>query len=115
MGKKTSEVSDFYCTQCGKKGIPVIRKNGQFREKGHLKKLYCCYCKEETNHVEVRPFGKYTYDNFLEEYNLGRFLENGTRIAAAELMKCSKKDCQYNKNGSCWNSNDSKVCKHKIR
>ena len=34
--------SDFYCTECGRKGIPIIRIAGKEREAGHLKKLYCC-------------------------------------------------------------------------
>ena len=33
--------SKFFCTKCGKEGIPVQRKCGQDREGGHLKKLSC--------------------------------------------------------------------------
>ena len=65
--------SEFYCTKCGRRGIPIARRIGSQREGGHLKKLYCLYCKEEVNHVEVRPFGDYNYEDFLEEFNLGRF------------------------------------------
>ena len=55
MGKFYKTVmSEFYCTQCGKKGIPVYRKKGQERKAGHLKKLYCLYCNMETNHVEIK-------------------------------------------------------------
>ena len=32
--------SRFFCTKCGREGIPVHRKKGQQREGGHLKKLY---------------------------------------------------------------------------
>ena len=46
--------SEFYCTCCGRKGIPIPRKKGSEREAGHLKKLYCIYCKEEVNHIECR-------------------------------------------------------------
>lgn len=46
--------SSFYCTECGNKGIPVIRKKGQLRKSGHLKKLYCLHCRKETNHVEIK-------------------------------------------------------------
>ena len=42
--KKSTIVHEFYCTQCGERGIPVHRKYGQFREVGHLKKLYCKAC-----------------------------------------------------------------------
>mgnify|MGYP006988906832 CR=1 FL=1 len=36
-------ISDFYCTHCGNKGIPIIRPAGQERESGHLKKIFCFY------------------------------------------------------------------------
>ena len=65
--------SDFYCTRCGRKGIPIARKVGKQREAGHLKKLYCMYCKEEINHAEIRPFGDYNYEDFKLEFDLGRF------------------------------------------
>ena len=72
-------MSDFYCTQCGTKAIPIWRKASQSREAGHLKKLWCLKCQKETNHAEVRPFGKYNYEDFLIEYNYGNFKEDGTR------------------------------------
>ena len=49
-------VSDFYCTQCGNKGMPIPRKMAKERNSGHLKKLYCIYCKEDVNHIEIRSF-----------------------------------------------------------
>lgn len=111
---KNKEVllSDFYCTYCGNKGIPITRKKGQSREPGHLKKLFCLKCQKEINHVEIRPYGSYRYENFLEEYSLGRFYE-GNRIPVAELMSCSKTNCLYNKHGRCWNSNYSYNCGHR--
>ncbi len=47
-------VSDFYCTKCGRKGIPIARKQGQQREPGHLKKLYCLAC-AELRRLYARP------------------------------------------------------------
>ena len=46
MSKKPKNIrhiilSDFYCTKCGIKGIPVFRTVGTEREPGHLKKLFC--------------------------------------------------------------------------
>lgn len=70
--------SNFYCTQCGNRGIPLPR-NSKIREAGHLKKLYCLTCGKETNHVECRGFGKYDYDNFLIEFNNHNFTEEGNR------------------------------------
>ena len=109
---KTALISEFYCTECGKKGIPVARHPGQHRKPGHLKKLFCLHCQKEVNHVEIRPYGSYTYENFLEEYNLGRFFE-GNRLRITDLMSCSKEDCPYNKHGKCWNSNYSYNCDYR--
>lgn len=105
--------SDFYCVKCGRKGIPIARRTGRQREAGHLKKLYCMYCKEEVNHAEVRPYGEYNYEDFKLEFELGRFLEDGTRIATGELLQCSEETCKYNINGRCWNSNCSYNCGHR--
>lgn len=52
MRNKRKEYHDFYCIQCGKKGIPLPRTDGFRREKFHRKKLYCIFCKEEVNHIE---------------------------------------------------------------
>ncbi len=105
--------SEFYCTRCGKKGLPIMRRAGQDREAGHLKRLYCLFCDLETNHAEVRPFGAYNREDFEEEFQLGRFVD-GKKIPIAELLSCSKTECDYNKDGKCWNSNGSFKCGHRI-
>lgn len=112
MSKKKIQTSDFYCTKCGNKGIPIIRMNGKYKEPGHLKKLYCVYCKEETNHCEIRPVGKYTYKDFQEEFQLGRFID-GIRIPVVNLQSCTQQECPYNKHGKCWNSNNSFKCQYR--
>lgn len=109
---KTVIKSDFYCIECGNRGIPAARTTRHQREAGHLKKLYCLHCKKETNHAEIRPFGSYTYEDFLEEFELGRFVD-GTKIPVKDLMDCSKTDCDFNKHGRCWNSNYSFDCGHR--
>ena len=109
MCKGKMALSDFYCTECGSKGIPIMRKPGQNREAGHLKRLFCLKCKTETNHVEIRPYGTYQYSSFLEEFNLGRFFE-GKRIPVSKLDGCGDRECPYNKHGHCWNSNHSYSC-----
>lgn len=105
--------SEFYCTECGKRGIPIARRIGQQREPGHLKKLFCLTCQKETNHAEIRPFGAYDYEDFKEEFELGRFV-NGQRVSVAELMSCTKTNCKYNKDGKCWNSKKDYDCGHRI-
>ena len=106
--------SDFYCTSCGQKNmLTVSRKQGQAREPGHLKKLFCFNCKEEVNHAEVRPMiMTYTYEDFQEEFESGRFVD-GQRVPITELFSCTCDNCPFNVNGKCWNANNSAQCKHK--
>lgn len=77
--RNVGKMSEFYCTQCGKRGIPVWRKVGSEREAGHLKKLWCIYCNKETNHVECKPFTHYEYEDFLTEFEYKNFTETGER------------------------------------
>ena len=53
-GIRAFESHDFYCTKCGRKGIPCQRRRGHQHSRGHLKKLFCLYCNEEVNHYECR-------------------------------------------------------------
>lgn len=80
-------MSEFYCTQCGNKGLPVLRKKGAEREAGHLKKLFCLKCKRETNHAECKPFTRYDFEQFKEEYEYGNFSEEGLRIMPYSRLK----------------------------
>ena len=73
--------SDFYCTKCANKSIPIIRIQGKERESGHLKKLYCIHCQHETNMCEIRNgVGQYNLEDFWIEYNYGNFDNDGNRI-----------------------------------
>ena len=105
--------SRFFCTKCGREGIPVHRKKGQEREAGHLKKLYCMYCGDYINHVEIKEIGSYSIEDFKQEYDLGRFVD-GNRIAIKDLMDCTCTTCPFNVNGKCWNSNYSNDCGHRV-
>lgn len=89
-------ISDFYCTCCGSKTIPLYRKEGRYREAGHLKKLYCYKCKREVNCVEVRPFGDYRYNDFILEYTYGNFDDEGNRkIPYKEFIGTLKQNGEY--------------------
>ena len=79
MGKATIVMSEFYCTRCGQKGLPIWRKKGGEREAGHLKKIFCLKCQEEVNHVECKSWTKYDYDDFKIEFEYGNFDESGQR------------------------------------
>jgi hypothetical protein len=71
----------MYCTRCGNRGIDIPRRASQSREPGHLKHIYCPYCREDVNCVEIRPYGeKYKYEDFLIEFKHGNFDEDGNRI-----------------------------------
>lgn len=73
------DISKFFCIQCGKEGIPCIRKSSHKREKHHLKKLWCPCCRTEVNHVECR--------NDEEVYEFKEAYENGEyKEAAAESI-----------------------------
>lgn len=87
MGSKLDFDSQFYCTQCGSKSFPIIRKKGKMREAGHLKKIYCFKCGVQTNHAEVRPYTKYDYEAFKLEYEYGNFNSNGKRKRTLGQLK----------------------------
>lgn len=82
MARKNNKItiSDMYCTKCGRRGISIPRPDGKSREPGHLKKMRCFNCQEERNFCEIRPYGSYTYQDFLFEYENNNFDEEGNRI-----------------------------------
>lgn len=85
MARRTKNIrnlslSDFYCTSCGYKSIPIFREAGKEKEPGHLKKIFCLNCQKEVNMAEVRFSNKYTLDDFLIEFNYGNFDKDGNRI-----------------------------------
>lgn len=68
MGKKTYAEHDFYCINCGNKGIGLMRKQGFKHSSMHRKKLYCIHCRQEVNHVECKTMEevetfKYNFEN----------------------------------------------------
>ena len=75
------ESHDFYCINCGNKGIPIARKMGNCRDAFHRKKLYCYHCKMDINHVEVR--------NDCEREQFKEMYENGEFKQEAEESICA--------------------------
>lgn len=47
------DLSMFICSECGKT-IPLMRNHGQHRERGHVKDIWCPYCKTDRKFMEVR-------------------------------------------------------------
>ena len=66
-------ISEFYCLNCGNKGIPVWRKRGHLREQMPRKALYCTTCKQTVNHIEIRTEEERA--RFIAEFAEGKFRE----------------------------------------
>lgn len=74
--------SQFYCLNCGKYVVDLPRNPARLHKAGHLKKLYCPYCKLECNCYEC-PSEVDVYD-FKEAYVAGEFRE----LAAESIEHC---------------------------
>ena len=61
-------MSDFYCTKCGNLSMSLPRAKKKQREAGHLKNLYCPWCKGEYNHWECHDDEEVA--NFKEFYRM---------------------------------------------
>ena len=79
MGRQSVVLSEFYCTKCGNKGIPITRRRGAEREAGHLKRIFCLKCQQEWNHVECKSYSHYDYNDFLLEFEHSNFDNEGNR------------------------------------
>lgn len=59
MGRKSNKrpamvAHNFYCINCGNKGIDLMRRAGFQHSNMHRKKLYCIHCRQEVNHIECK-------------------------------------------------------------
>jgi hypothetical protein len=66
----------FYCMNCGRAGIPIMRPDSKKHEPYHRKKLYCINCKLEVNHIECK--------NHLEEKEFMKNFMKGAYINEAQ-------------------------------
>lgn len=70
MGRiRNIESHDFYCINCGKKGLVLPRQKSHKHKGFHRKKLYCFYCKKEVNMIECKD--EFEVEEFLENYANG--------------------------------------------
>ena len=106
MGSHLYEFNEFRCSQCGSKGIPIVRRAGSCREAGHLKKLWCLKCNKETNHVECKLGTKYQLSDFQIEFEYGNFDENGKRILSYKELKGLIRDGKIEKKKTLVNCGD---------
>lgn len=86
---KNMNKSRFFCTQCGKEAFPVFRPKSKSRETGHLKKLFCLYCNEEVNCVELAETNSYTREDFELEFDNFNFNPDGTRVQTLNQLKAA--------------------------
>lgn len=56
------DLSMFICPCC-KKSFPIMRNHGHHREKGHIKDIWCPYCKKEQKFTEIRKNDYYKEAN----------------------------------------------------
>ena len=77
---KNYESHNFYCINCGKKGLNIYRNKSHFHKKFHRKKLYCPWCKQYVNHIEC-----YTIEDeekFLEDFKNGVYKDEAEESLA---------------------------------
>lgn len=56
------ELSMFVCPHCGNT-FPLMRYHGKRREKGHIKDIWCPYCKDNRKFLEIRKNDYYDKKN----------------------------------------------------
>lgn len=73
MGKRANvfNTHDFYCINCGKKGIPLTRQQSKQHGAFHRKLMYCWNCKHTVNHIECR--NELERQEFLAHFNAGDY------------------------------------------
>lgn len=62
MGYGKTDIHEFYCLNCGNRGLDCVRPQAHRRERFHRKKLYCPTCRLIVNHVECK--NPYEVENF---------------------------------------------------
>lgn len=90
--KKTNHYTISYCIcpNCNNR-FPIPRKSAHARAKKHLKKIWCPFCKEENNMMEIRDQDFYKdasggiMDNYRQEEEKEVFYIN-----KMDLMNCSE-------------------------
>ena len=51
--RKNYSISNLVCPDCSC-SFPIPRRKGSERERGHIKDLYCPFCKKETKMTEYK-------------------------------------------------------------
>lgn len=76
--------SQFYCINCGKRGMDCLRRTGRQKKGLHLKALYCCHCHTICNHAEIKTLDDLV--EFKEKFNNGEYKQ----LAKESIIQCKK-------------------------
>ena len=71
------EEHSFYCLNCGRKGIPIWRDQGHLHGKNHRKVLYCPFCQQKVNHLEVTTYEE--AERFKEDFAKGVYKDEAAQ------------------------------------
>ena len=82
------ETHDFYCINCGYKGIPLTRQVSKGKKSFHRKRLYCWHCKHTVNHIECRNDAEKL--QFISDFAAGLY-----KAEAAEELKYELEHPKY--------------------
>lgn len=76
------ESHDFYCINCGSKGIPLVRPGNKKKGSGHRKNMYCYHCQHTVNHIECRTPEE--VEQFKIDFSEGKYKEEAENELAYE-------------------------------
>lgn len=61
MRKGSFDLSNLICLECGNIFI-IPRRSKKRRCDGHIKDLWCPYCKKDSKHYEIQNIGTFLYN-----------------------------------------------------
>lgn len=83
MSKYKTIPIDLVCLSCGNVNV-IQRKIGNLKKQGHIKTMYCPFCKTINQHYEVRDVSSFIYKYAYSDYNT---LDNNTKKVLDMLME----------------------------
>ena len=90
MSKNSYAEHEFYCINCGNKGIGLMRRQSFKHKSMHRKKLYCIHCKTEVNHVECKNFEE--VETFKENFAKGMYVDESKESISFVRNSCIGKE-----------------------
>lgn len=93
MAKGNFETHDFYCLNCGRKALPLMRQKSHKHSSCHRKALFCPWCNVIVNHIEIATEDEKEW--FTHEFIKGNFIEE----ALQSMQFCETEKKVYNEYG----------------